>query len=59
VTEVVAVVKLSAKFVNVVQRSFTRNSVGQSTQDQHFHSRRMKLDRLVGYSPRTTAEINA
>jgi hypothetical protein len=58
-TEVVAVVRVSAKFVNVIQRSFTRDRAGNVSQDRHFHSRRMKLDRLVGYSPRATAEINA
>lgn len=59
-TEVVAVIPMSAKFVNVVQRSFTRHPItGVVTADAHFHSRRMKLDRLVGYSPRVTTEINA
>jgi hypothetical protein len=58
-TEVVAVVRVSAKFANVIQRSFTRDRAGNVSQDRHFHSRRMKLDRVVGYSPRVTAEINA
>jgi hypothetical protein len=58
-TEVVAVVRLSAKFVNVIQRSFTMNHRGEVSADRHFHSRRMKLDRLAGYSPRLTAKVSA
>lgn len=58
-TEVVAVAKLSPKFVNVVQRSFTMDRAGNVTSDSHFHSRRMKLDRLAGYSPKATSLINA